>query len=34
VVVEEASQAGYRLLNTYDFVKDDGMDYFLVFALK
>jgi predicted methyltransferase len=33
VVVEEATKAGYRLLQTYDFVKDDGMDYFLVFAL-
>ena len=34
VVVEEAGQAGYRLLNTYVFVKEDGMDYFLVFELK
>lgn len=33
VVVEEAAQAGYRLLQTYDFVKPDGMDYFLVFDL-
>lgn len=32
IVVEEAAQAGYRLLQTYDFVKADGMDYFLVFA--
>lgn len=32
VVVEEAARAGYRLLETYDFVKPDGMDYFLVFA--
>lgn len=32
VVVSEATQAGYRLLNTYDFVKGDKMDYFLVFS--
>lgn len=31
IVVKEATQAGYRLLQTYDFVKPDGMDYFLVF---
>ena len=31
IVVEEAVRAGYRLVQTYDFVKDDGMDYFLVF---
>ena len=34
IVIEEAAQAGYVLLHTYDFVKDDGMDYFLVFAVK
>lgn len=34
IVVEEAGQAGYRLLDTYDFVKADGMDYFLVFTLR
>ena len=34
IVVEEAAQAGFRLLDTYDFVKGDGMDYFLVFALR
>ncbi|HEV3207405.1 MAG TPA: class I SAM-dependent methyltransferase [Terriglobales bacterium] len=33
VVIQEANQAGYRLLNQYDFVKD-GMDYFLVFGAK
>jgi ubiquinone/menaquinone biosynthesis C-methylase UbiE len=33
IVVEEAEKAGYRLLQTYDFVKADGMDYFLVFTL-
>src|SRR5579864_8425131 len=32
IVVEEAAQAGYRLLHAYDFVKADGMDYFLVFV--
>jgi len=34
IVVEEAAQAGFRLLQTYDFVKGDGMDYLLVFALR
>lgn len=33
IVVREAAQAGYRLLSTYDFVKKDGVDYFLVFAV-
>ena len=31
VVIHEAEEAGYRLLNQYDFVKGDKMDYFLVF---
>jgi SAM-dependent methyltransferase len=30
VVLNEAAQAGYRLLKQYDFVKGDKMDYFLV----
>jgi len=30
VVLREAAQAGYRLLEQYDFVKGDKMDYFLV----
>lgn len=34
IVVEEATRAGYRLLDTYDFVKSDGMDYFLVFSVR
>jgi ubiquinone/menaquinone biosynthesis C-methylase UbiE len=33
VVIEEAAEAGYELIGTYDFVKDD-MDYFLVFQVK
>jgi len=33
IVVEEAVRAGYRLVQTHEFVKDDGMDYFLVFVL-
>jgi ubiquinone/menaquinone biosynthesis C-methylase UbiE len=33
VVIQEANEAGYRLLEQYDFVKD-GMDYFLVFSAK
>jgi predicted methyltransferase len=32
-VVTEAEQAGYRLLANHDFVKSDGMDYFLIFAV-
>jgi cyclopropane fatty-acyl-phospholipid synthase-like methyltransferase len=32
IVIDEAARAGYRLVDTYDFVKDDGMDYFLVFT--
>jgi ubiquinone/menaquinone biosynthesis C-methylase UbiE len=32
VVMREAQQAGYRLLEQYDFVKGDDMDYFLVFT--
>jgi cyclopropane fatty-acyl-phospholipid synthase-like methyltransferase len=31
VVIQEATQAGYRLEEQYDFVKGDGQDYFLVF---
>lgn len=33
VIVREADEAGYKLLDKYDFVKD-GMDYFLVFTAK
>ena len=32
VVIREAQEAGYRLINQYDFVKGDKMDYFLVFT--
>jgi SAM-dependent methyltransferase len=32
VVIKEAETAGYRLVRSYDFVKDDGMDYFLLFT--
>lgn len=34
VVVREAAQAGFKLVEEYDFVKPDGMDYFLVFESK
>jgi ubiquinone/menaquinone biosynthesis C-methylase UbiE len=34
VVLREAKEAGYRLLEQYDFVKGDKMDYFLVFTPK
>ena len=34
VVIHEAAEAGYVLLSQYDFVKGDGMDYFLVFGVK
>lgn len=33
-VVEEAKRAGFVLKEKFDFVKDDGMDYFLVFRLE
>jgi SAM-dependent methyltransferase len=33
IVVKEAARAGYRLVQTYDFVKDDNMDYFLLFTV-
>lgn len=32
VVIREAKEAGYPLLEKYDFVKGDKMDYFLVFT--
>jgi cyclopropane fatty-acyl-phospholipid synthase-like methyltransferase len=34
VVIREAAQAGYKLREQYDFVKGDGMDYFLVFTVE
>ena len=34
VIVREAAQAGYELRDTQDFVKADGMDYFLIFTAK
>ncbi len=34
IVIHEAAQAGYRLLEKYDFVKGDKMDYFLVFTAE
>jgi len=34
VVLKEASEAGFKLLASYDFVKSDNMDYFLVLAAK
>jgi SAM-dependent methyltransferase len=34
LVIKEASEAGYALQSKYDFVKGDGMDYFLVFTAK
>jgi SAM-dependent methyltransferase len=33
VVIREAEQAGYELVDKYDFVKGDKMDYFLVFVV-
>jgi ubiquinone/menaquinone biosynthesis C-methylase UbiE len=32
VVIRETKEAGYKLLEQYDFVKGDKMDYFLVFT--
>ncbi len=34
IVIREAQEAGYALLEQYDFVKGDKMDYFLVFTTK
>jgi SAM-dependent methyltransferase len=34
VVVREMAEAGYKLLQTYDFTKADGEDYFLVFQTR
>jgi SAM-dependent methyltransferase len=34
IVIKEAAEAGYVVLSQDDFVKGDGMDYFLVFAMK
>jgi ubiquinone/menaquinone biosynthesis C-methylase UbiE len=34
IVVNEAARAGYHLVDTYEFVKDDGMDYFLLFSVR
>lgn len=31
VVIKEAQEAGFSLVEQYDFVKPDGMDYFLIF---
>jgi len=34
IVTEEAKRAGFVLVDEYDFVKTDGMDYFLVFRAE
>ncbi len=34
VVVREAAQAGYELRESQDFVKADGVDYFLIFTAR
>jgi SAM-dependent methyltransferase len=34
VVVREAAEAGYQLLDSNDFVRSDGVDYFLIFEPK
>ncbi len=34
IVIKEAERAGFALLNEYDFVKPDNVDYFLVFQAK
>lgn len=33
LVIKEAGEAGFSLIEEYDFVKPDGMDYFLVFRI-
>jgi SAM-dependent methyltransferase len=32
IVIREAREAGYKMIDQYDFVKGDKMDYFLVFT--
>jgi SAM-dependent methyltransferase len=32
IVIREANEAGYKLVDQYDFVKSDNEDYFLVFT--
>jgi len=34
IVEREMAQAGFRLLDKYDFTKTDGQDYFLIFIAK
>jgi SAM-dependent methyltransferase len=34
VVVKEMTEAGYKLVETYDFTKADGQDYFLIFQVQ
>jgi len=34
VLIREAARAGYELHDIEDFVKGDGMDYFLIFTTK
>lgn len=34
VVIKEAERAGYERVAQYDFVKPDGMDYFLIFRAR
>ena len=34
VIIREAAKAGYELRDSQDFVKADGMDYFLIFTAK
>ena len=34
VVIKEAAQAGLKMVAQYDFVKADGLDYFLIFQTR
>jgi hypothetical protein len=34
IVVEEALQAGFKVIERYDFVKADDMNYFLILEAK
>ena len=34
IIIKEAAEAGFAVVSQYDFVKGDGMDYFLVFTAK
>jgi predicted methyltransferase len=34
VVIKEVESAGFKLAEQHDFVRSEGVDYFLIFALR